>query len=1117
MMGYEWRAHGQEIGKAAGELLDARYAEVRTSLVRQAVGKARRGEDNSAAVAALEQLSKAGSFEDHWQQGAMASAPMSDAERSRALADHARKQKRDLLTGQFVQESRTVTHLPHERPLHSADAQLLGIPSVDRLTARQKVEFQRAYREVQDMLKGYHGLSANQAAVHFHYETGAPDVAMLGAGGAIPVKGHNGAEGLDPRRKVTEVKLSTLPADSLQSPRVQAYLGGALGAGGVLNADAWDPANGGLGHGLTAVTENEQFTPGAKHLRRVSVLSEAIASTLGDRAPARVKLALDIGQHAGDLGPQAQKVLGPVADRAAYRYRGIERSTPDARLAAEMAATRRKAQQIAEANAAALAAERAAAGLPASLVPKAARPDARELLIHGEMDLSNPTDPTWRPSPVADYMRRRLPAVQLNSLQLASGTVPPSEGIILDKTGKIVSQSVGYGDDHYLPFNLKHLGKLKGGEYIRTRTFGGPTTEDMYTGLVSGARAMTVISHNGSYTVEFDDDLKGGRRFNDKAVRIVGRYGQLLDAVRSEQVTTGGIHPSRNAELEQKAADRGFDRDRDEEGWKAEMRRLQKIERRDPKLSQAQRNQAAAEFMTATAAARGDAMGTYMTSEEMVQDEALKIANGIMLSLRSGGSPVTPAIRDKVAREQVEAWNSGTPEEAARRFARATGAERGLDAAIATAEKANVASLTPLALDAQGYAQALTALQEQFPYYVKRVEYHPWVDGTTHRDTGYVRPRHNRPMEALAGYFDPKITGAGKVAADSTRYQNFGVRQGALQLAGPRARPDAAGQGAPAGGGSPSAPAQNAAVADPEVLHEMRADAIKDLHAEFRSKTAFSPMVKVPGYPDASIGGMNVRLALQEPKMAQAFPNLHWLLNLDEGDLEPLLAKERIRQTSDRVRAAIKENDESLALDGISPGKLRTFRNDGKPDPIKHLGGKAADFLGDPDGAEYDFGAEGPVYAEGSQAPSHAVNDAYAQDRVIKPLIAEGHLPASLSDGAEFAADSAKLKAALVAQRDQLKAWRRTNALKPGTAGPMPIEEHDLHRRAEGLLRAKQLARRHTEAKQREVAVAPAAAAQGGGTEVHLHLPDAENDAAREMLRGLGIYGGDDSRTIQGS
>ena len=154
--------------------------------------------------------------------------------------------------------------------------------------------------------------------------------------------------------------------------------------------------------------------------------------------------------------------------------------------------------------------------------------------------------PDWRERElgrvaVQRYLMDELPSKQYYKLQLAAGNTPPSEGVIINSNGQIVTQAVGYGDDHYLPFNLKNLKGLKGGEYIRNRSVGGLTAEDVYTGLISGARRVTVVSRSGTFTMEFKPDFRGGRRHNDKARRMTRRYEQILDAVQSEQVERASV------------------------------------------------------------------------------------------------------------------------------------------------------------------------------------------------------------------------------------------------------------------------------------------------------------------------------------------------------------------------------------------------------------------------------------------------------------------------------------------------------------------------------------------------------------------------------------------------
>jgi hypothetical protein len=40
--------------------------------------------------------------------------------------------------------------------------------------------------------------------------------------------------------------------------------------------------------------------------------------------------------------------------------------------------------------------------------------------------------------------------------------------VIIDADGDVVSQAVGFSDDHYLPFDLANLTRLRGGQYVRT-------------------------------------------------------------------------------------------------------------------------------------------------------------------------------------------------------------------------------------------------------------------------------------------------------------------------------------------------------------------------------------------------------------------------------------------------------------------------------------------------------------------------------------------------------------------------------------------------------------------------------------------------------------------------
>lgn len=79
------------------------------------------------------------------------------------------------------------------------------------------------------------------------------------------------------------------------------------------------------------------------------------------------------------------------------------------------------------------------------------------------------------------------------------------------------------------------MGKAKGGEYVRTRTVGGLTSEDIDGGIIGGANAATVVSHSGIFTIEFN---KPGKSLMKKAKRVKmrNRYEHLIDSLASERV-----------------------------------------------------------------------------------------------------------------------------------------------------------------------------------------------------------------------------------------------------------------------------------------------------------------------------------------------------------------------------------------------------------------------------------------------------------------------------------------------------------------------------------------------------------------------------------------------------
>jgi hypothetical protein len=276
----------------------------------------------------------------------------------------------------------------------------------------------------------------------------------------------------------------------------------------------------------------------------------------------KVQIAGKLAEIVGEFGPEAEKVIGPTARKTAYRYRGTEKA-PEKPLirgyGEEIADAKRFGVEEEEADQRLLGfgsrrqaargdiitSERRAVGARERR-PEQVTPAVGQIAAARAGQEARP--PNWAErgagaARVADYLRLKLPDKHLYRLHLGAGNTPPSEGVIINSKGQLAVQAVGYGDDHYLPFNLKNLKSLKGGEYIRNRSVGGLTSEDVYTGLMMGARRVTVVSRSGTFTMEFDETFRGGRRYNDKALRMTRRYEQILDAVQSGQIDRHTIPP----------------------------------------------------------------------------------------------------------------------------------------------------------------------------------------------------------------------------------------------------------------------------------------------------------------------------------------------------------------------------------------------------------------------------------------------------------------------------------------------------------------------------------------------------------------------------------------------
>lgn len=476
---------------------------------------------------------------------------------------------------------------------------------------------------------------------------------------------------------------------------------------------------------------NANASSGTNSTDRLYGRLEAGSKFVSQVAPVgtKVQLAAKFGEFVGQRGPEAESVIGPSARKTAYRYRGVSKA-PDAQLAREYERRLRQdlkpdgivMQRVRNAQSAAIKAEtnrmatRTKTPVDAVRLPEAKRKEVMERAeakVLATYPSAQPSDAarTQARREVGDTLARKGPKGSLYELQLASGHLPPSEGVIINSAGKMVAQAVGYADDHYLPFNLKQLGALKGGEYIRTRSVGGPTSEDIYTGLMTGAKAITVASRSGTFEIEFQDDFVGGRRYNDKAKRMVDRYEKLLDAVESGQVKRAEqVNPAIKQQIENQLAEddpnyRFYSpRDRREV-----LREAVEAYRKDP------------EWTDADEAAVSEIADRFVTRHP-------DYPNGREYAEQRARNDL------KEAKELNYQLNA-----------------RGYEAALKALKEQFPYYIKDVRRNPREADEQLSA---------------------SSKDRGYVKPRFNRPAAARASYFDSSITGDKRVMADQVDYQN---------------------------------------------------------------------------------------------------------------------------------------------------------------------------------------------------------------------------------------------------------------------------------------------------------------------------------------------------------
>ena len=1023
--------HREVIQRRIDTVVAKQMDAVRKSVVRTVVAKNAAGEDPSALLDAVDLVSKA-SGDDLFTRDAR--GRFSTVESRRRINYHTR-----------------AGMLPRDH------ARAMGIPTAKDLKALKQQDaaaYQQAYAQVSDLVSPYASMPAGESVLHLTFRR--PNGSVENRTVDVPTKVENGRVivdemNLDPHAfadggRLVEASVATNPNLSVRGAAFDLVgaIGGA-GAGIAANRALTQTTNSsGNQTGRFAGAERlgsfadqwnrqdvaEIGSPRGGIFRRLSAGSQLLQSIIGEHAPERVKLALMAGDFVGQYGAQAEKVIGPHADRTAYRYRGIERK-PDPGLQRTVDAIRAKHGPDRE-------------------------DAARRELIYGRITptvVGGRSDPRTvadhQHSPLVRYFQGRLPDKDLIHLQRQSGVIPPSEGVIIDRKGKIVTQAVGYGEDWYLPFNLKTLSRVNGGEYVRTRAWGGPTTEDIYAGLVSGARAVTVISHNGVYTIEFDDAFRGSRRYSDKAARMVKRYGQLLDAVKSRQVTLAGVPESRMDELAAEAG-RYYSPKEDREKYRAKLDELVADERQDPTMSAEDRNALAVGFLEERAIAdNGDAQSWPELAAQMVERD---VTRARALSSPTDGFDEAGARR--IAAEKVD-----TPIKVITALGPSATAAWNRQLKAKTAEYR--AAQSPLNLDGVGYQKSMEALREQFPYYIDSVHYQPLRLGGT--DPGYVKPNFTRPEKALAGYFDETIEGAGKVSADQTRFQN-GMDPAQARRRVLRERPD---DGTPTVGGSGAGPSPQPGLVPQQVAAARDQASVTALWKALNAKKD---------------GNMDTGPHAGQPA-AQAYAALRREMPLIYAKTEAEFVHEYAQEPT-RVKAQLLEQaDKAKRVFTVDDALLDAVR-----DPQAQVRGRKWNYLEavNAPGQTFDFGE---FFAPGRSTDSYA-------DRGERLL---GLLPVQ----ADFHDDG------LDAKLDAFIRDRHSEFLKAGQPGPH-VDVNKVEADVQRAVQVKQLKRRYNEALAAEDArvAAPATPPSAAPNIVVLNVKPGEagggNDVA-DLLRRASI------------
>jgi len=458
---------------------------------------------------------------------------------------------------------------------------IIASPDIERdVIDREQHQYEEATKVVNSMLRNFSGKSLDNINVIVNLTDGNnPSRKYSRAYSAKSIKNSNGFD-MDPSKLwnvgdiINDFELEAKSgAPEVVQNQINAYNTlGNTGNAAVASLATVDPER------LKSLGASFNYNDSKKNTKLTNFFSRLGAGGgVMQQVPGMEKYG-DYARFVGAMGPQAEDALGPYVQQAAYRYRGTEKE-PDLDLIRSFNGSTMRAVDVA-------AQSRSKMSDISDTIMNAAsdRTNQSDVVLqaasHEINHLSRTRGGAFTPDELALNVRADVAAHHLLAtlpddpfvarVSAESGHILPSQGVIIDADGDVVSQSVGFSDDHYLPFDLKNLKSLRGGQYVRTRQQGGLTGEDIYASIRTGARMATVVSSSGVYSIEFDPNFRGARANSDKARSMYDRYLKILDAVDQSKLYVQDISPAEKAQLRAQAQSMGdkdnviFDRFLDE-------------------------------------------------------------------------------------------------------------------------------------------------------------------------------------------------------------------------------------------------------------------------------------------------------------------------------------------------------------------------------------------------------------------------------------------------------------------------------------------------------------------------------------------------------------------------